>query len=197
MATADRHDEDAELVQRALGSDAEAFGQLYERYRERVYRVAYHFVHNKADALDLAQEAFLRAYQSLATFQGRSRFSTWLLRIASNTCVDFCRSARVRRAGELDERTMTDDQRNPGTKDTPDPGRGLEREELREAMAAAIEQLSPEHRAVFVLHAVEGMSYRDIAQSVGCPIGTVMSRLHYARKRLRGLLAWVKKDQEQ
>ena len=77
MATVDRQDEDTELVRRTLSSDGEAFGELYERYRERVYRVAYHFVHNKADALDLAQEVFIRAYQALAGFRGKARFSTW------------------------------------------------------------------------------------------------------------------------
>ena len=194
MATVDRQDEDTELVRRTLSSDGEAFGELYERYRERVYRVAYHFVHNKADALDLAQEVFIRAYQALAGFRGKARFSTWLMRIASNTCVDFCRSAKVRRAGELDEHTMAKDMRNPGGGNSPAPSRNIEQAEIRAALDAAVGQLSPEHRAVFVHHAVEGMSYQDIADTMGCPIGTVMSRLHYARKRLRGLLAWLKKD---
>jgi RNA polymerase sigma-70 factor (ECF subfamily) len=189
-AVEDRHDDDAELVRRTLSKERDAFGELYERHRERVFRVAYHFVHNKADALDLCQEIFVRAYESLASFKGEARFSTWLMRIASNTSVDFCRQARVRRAGELDERTIAGDERLPSTTTTPRPTAGLEREEARAALEAAIAQLTPEHRAVFVLHAVEEMSYQEIAQAVGCPIGTVMSRLHYARKRLRGLLAW-------
>ena len=190
-APTERHDEDEELVQRTLARQTDAFGQLYEKYRERVFRVAFHFVHNQTDALDLCQEAFVRAYESLATFRGQSRFSTWLMRIAANTCVDHCRHARVRRAGELDERMVTGDERVPSTTANPNPAQGLEREEARAALDAAIAQLSPEHRAVFVLHAVEGMSYEEIAQAIGCPIGTVMSRLHYARKRLRGLLAWL------
>lgn len=176
-----------------MAKDAEAFAQLYERYRDRVYRVAYHFVHNKADALDLCQEVFVRAYQALAGFRGQSRFSTWLLRIASNTCIDHCRAAGVRKASELDEQFVVGDERVPGSKEPFNPAQGLERKELRAALDAAMARLSPEHRAVFVLHAVEGMSYKDIAEAVGCPIGTVMSRLHYARKRLQGLLAWVKR----
>ncbi|MFP4057571.1 MAG: RNA polymerase sigma factor [Candidatus Brocadiia bacterium] len=194
MGTVDRHDEDAELVAEALAEKPDAFAKLYEKYRQRVYRVAYHFVHNKADALDLCQDVFVRAYEALDTFKGEARFSTWLLRIASNTCVDFCRQAKVRRAGELDERTMSGDERVPQTTATPNPTRGLEREEIRMALDEAVAQLTPEHRAVFVLHAVEEMSYQEIAEAVGCPVGTVMSRLHYARQRLRGLLAWLKRE---
>lgn len=189
-----RPDDDTPLVAKAIAADAEAFGQLYERHRERVYRVAYHYVHNKADALDLCQEVFVRAFQALPRFEGRSKFSTWLTRIASNTCIDHCRASKVRRAGELDEQWVVSDERNPGSGDVPEPSRGLEREELRVALDAAVEQLSPEHRTVFVLHAVEGMAYKDIAETLECPIGTVMSRLHYARKRLQGLLAWVKRE---
>jgi RNA polymerase sigma-70 factor, ECF subfamily len=192
-AEAGRPDEDAELVRRAMAKDTDAFGQLYERHRERVYRVAYHFVRNQTDALDLCQEAFVRAYEALPSFAGKARFSTWLLRIAANTSVDFCRSATVRRAGTLGENLGTGDERVPASKEPFNPAKGLERQELRVALDAALSQLSPEHRAAFVLHAVEGMSYKEIAETIGCPIGTVMSRLHYARKRLQGLLAWVKR----
>lgn len=194
MAAEDRHDDDLALVRDALARREGAFACLYEKYRERVYRVAYHFVHNKADALDLCQETFVRVFQSLKTFGGRSRFSTWLMRIAANTAIDFCRHQKVRRAGELDERLVTSDERHPGAAAAPDPARGLEREELRGLIDDAVAELSPEHRAVFVLHAVEGLTYQEIADTVGVPIGTVMSRLHYARKRLQGLLAWLKKD---
>jgi len=194
MGASERQFEDEELVRRTLASHTDAFAELYERHRERVYRVAYHYVHNKNDALDLCQEVFVRAYESLATFKGQARFSTWLVRIALNTCVDFCRHARVRQAGEFDERTVSADERHPEATAVPNPGQGLEREELRAALDAAVAQLSPEHRDVFILHAVEGMSYQDIAEALGCPVGTVMSRLHYARKRLRGLLAWLKRE---
>jgi len=194
MSSADRHVEDDQLVLRTLGSDTEAFAELYERHRERVFRIAYRFVHNQADALDLCQEVFVKAYESLASFRGQARFSTWLTRIASNTCVDYIRQASVRRAGELDEQTMDTDLRNPGAHSTPEPGARMERAEMRVALEAAVAQLSPDHRQVFLLHAAEGLKYEEIAEAVGCPIGTVMSRLHYARKRLRSLLAWLKKD---
>jgi len=178
MAAEDRHDEDLALVRDTLDHVEGAFAALYEKYRERVYRVAYHFVHNKADALDLCQDAFVRAYQSLRSFEHRSRFSTWLMRIASNTCIDHIRSQKVRRAGELDEQFVTKDERNPGDGDAPNPARNLERAELREQIDAAVGELSPEHRAVFVLHAVDGLTYQEIAETMDVPIGTVMSRLH-------------------
>jgi RNA polymerase sigma-70 factor (ECF subfamily) len=194
MGSADLHLEDEELVQRALASQSDAFAELYERYRELVYRIAFRYAHNKADALDLCQDIFVKAYESLSSFKGEARFKTWLTRIASNTCVDFFRHARVRRAGELDEQTMDTDLRTQGGRANPRPSEGLEREEIQEAVDAAVAQLSPEHREVFVLNAVEGLTYQEIAEAVGCPVGTVMSRLHYARKRLRGLLAWLNKE---
>jgi len=194
MAPADRHLEDEELVERTLASEGDAFAELYERHHDLVYRIAFRYVRNKSDALDLCQEAFVKAYESLGSFKGEARFKTWLTRIASNTCVDFCRHARVRRAGELDEQSMNTDLRTDRGRDTPRPSDGLEREEMREALDAALEQLSPEHREVFLLNTVEGLTYQEVAEAVGCPVGTVMSRLHYARKRLRGLLAWLKKE---
>lgn len=195
MGTANRqHDEDTDLVQRALAGDADAMGALYETHRERVYRFAYHYVHNQQDALDLCQEVFVRAFESLASFEGRARFATWLMRIANNTCVDHLRHSKVRKHGELDEHLVTGDERVPGRRAPPEPTRGLERQELQDAIDAALDRLTPEHRAVFVLHAVEGLTYQEIADVVECPVGTVMSRLHYARKRLQGLLAWLEKD---
>jgi len=195
MGAADpQHDEDAPLVARAAAGDGDAFAGLYETHRERVYRLAYRYVHNQQDALDLCQEVFVRAFESLTRFKGESRFSTWLMRIATNTCIDHLRHSRVRQAAELDEQWVTGDARLPGRRSTPAPERGLDRQELGAAIEAAIAQLSPEHRAVFVLHEIEGLTYQEIAETVGIPVGTVMSRLHYARKRLQGLLAWYKRE---
>jgi RNA polymerase sigma-70 factor (ECF subfamily) len=190
-----REDDDALLVEKARKGDLDAFGQLYEKHRDRVYRVAYRYVHNRADALDLAQDVFVRAYESLPRFKGESKFTTWLMRIATNTCIDHRRSASVRQAAELEENWITGDQRVPGSQQPAHPSRGLEREEMRAALDAALDQLSDEHRAVFVLHLLEGMPYKEIAQVLDCPIGTVMSRLHYARKRLQGLLSWIERDE--
>ncbi|HUT36881.1 MAG TPA: RNA polymerase sigma factor [Planctomycetota bacterium] len=194
MSVGGPHASDEELVEQSLASRTEAFAELYQRHRERVYRIAYRFARNKADALDLCQEVFVKVYESLSTFKGQARFSTWLTRIAANTCVDHCRHAQTRRSSELDTESVNGDFRLPGHKVGPAPSEGAEREELRVAIGAAVAQLSPEHREVFVLHTVEGLTYEEIADAVGCPIGTVMSRLHYARKRLRGLLEWLNKD---
>lgn len=194
MSLGEQNVTDQQLVEQALANNTQAFAQLYERHRDRVYRLAYRFVGNKADALDLCQEVFVKAYEALPSFQGRAAFGTWLSHIASNTCVDHLRQAAHRRAGELDEQGVKADLRLPGRRETPDPTLGAEREELQAAIDAAIAQLSPEHREVFVLHATEGLTYAEIASVIGCPIGTVMSRLHYARKRLQGLLGWLRKD---
>jgi len=185
---------DEQLVEQTLGGHTQAFAQLYDRHRERVYRLAYRFVGNKADALDLCQEIFVKAFESLATFRGQAKFATWLTRIAANTCVDHRRHAQARQAAELNPEIVKSDYRLPGHGKGPWPAEASEREELRASLDAAIAQLSPDHREVFVLHAIEGLTYDEIAGAVGCPIGTVMSRLHYARKHLRGLLAGLQKD---
>jgi len=192
-----RHVPDEELVKRSLASGATAFAELYERYRERVFRIAYRFVRNRADALDLCQDVFVKAFGALPGFKGESKFSTWLTRIAWNTCVDHVRQAKVRQAGELDEGSVSSDLRVPPRGEAAPPSEPLERAELRAALDAALAQLSPEHRQAFLLHAAEGLKYEEIAEVAGCPIGTVMSRLHYARKRLRGLLEWFVKDEDE
>jgi len=195
MAEADsHHDEDAEQVGLAAAGDADAFAQLYTTHRERVYRLAYHYVHNQPDALDLCQEVFVRAFEALPGFKGEARFRTWLMRIASNTCIDHLRHGRLRKTAELDEHLITSDVRLPGVRSAPDPTAGAERGELRAAIEAAVAKLSPEHRDVFVLHDVEGLTYQEVAETIGCPVGTVMSRLHYARRRLQGLLAWLNRE---
>jgi RNA polymerase sigma-70 factor, ECF subfamily len=194
MSVGESQASDEQLVEQSLGGDSQAFALLYDRHRERVYRLAYRFVANKTDALDLCQEIFVKAFESLASFRGQAKFTTWLTRIAANTCVDHRRHAQVRKAGELNPDIVKSDYRLPGHKKGPKPADVPEREELRASLDAAIAQLSPDHREVFVLHAVEGLTYDEIAGAVGCPIGTVMSRLHYARKHLRGLLAGLNKD---
>lgn len=180
---------DDDLVARARAADTAAFAELYRRHRERVYRVAYRFCGNKNDALDMCQETFVKAFESLGSFRGSSSFATWLTRITTNTCVDFSRHARVRQSVPLDEHYMGSD----ATRE-PRPTEALERQEIRQAVEAALEKLTPEHRAAFVLHTFEGLTYQEIAETVGCPVGTVMSRLHYARQRLRGLLARFVKE---
>ena len=158
-----------------------------------MYQVAYGMVSHHETAMDLVQEAFLRAYQSLGSFRGDAKFSTWLRRIVTNVCLDHLRKAEHRTAAvSYDDTRGEEDDPPDGPKLTSTleaPDRGVARKELGRAILEALRVLTPEQRAAIVLREVEGMSYEDIAKTMDCAVGTVMSRLHYARKRLRSLLA--------
>lgn len=186
MGTPGRQDGDeAELIERARKGDKEAFGVLVERYQRRVANVALSVVHNQDDAIELAQETFVRAYENLPKFESRSSFSTWLYRIAANLAIDFWRreGRHVVLRGEDAENEI---RRLPS--DSGDSFKTASRKELSARLTAALEELTPEHRTVILLREVEGLSYDEISETLQCPRGTVMSRLHYARNRLRVLL---------
>lgn len=186
LGTSGRQDGDeAELLARATKGDSEAFGVLVERYQRRVANVALSVVHNQDDAIELAQETFVRAYENLSKFESRSSFSTWLYRIAANLAIDFWRreGRHVVLRGEDAENEI---RRLPS--DTGDSFKTASRKELSARLTAALEELTPEHRTVILLREVEGLSYDEISEALNCPRGTVMSRLHYARNRLRVLL---------
>ncbi len=177
--------DEAELLERAKKGDREAFGILVKRYERRVIGVALAVVHNQDDALELAQETFVRAFENLRSFESRSSFSTWLYRIAANLAIDFWR-----REGRYS--VLRGDDAENEMRRLPS-GRGdsftaATRSELGERLSNALEQLTPEHRAVILLREVEGLSYDEISEVLNCPRGTVMSRLHYARSRLRAIL---------
>ena len=182
-------DEDAGLVESARSGDQDAFSQLYEKYRERVYRIAYRHTKDKERALDLCQETFIKAFRSLDRFRSDAAFYTWLFRIAYNTCIDHLRSKANRPLGELNDEVL--DQRalpNMNRSIEPQPHTHAEESELREKLDEALEQLPEAQRSVFVLHVMEQLQYKEIAEVMDCSIGTVMSRLHYARQKLQGLL---------
>ena len=186
MRTPGRQDGDeADLIERAKKGDSEAFGVLVERYQRRVVNVAFAVVHNQDDAIELAQETFVRAYENLRKFESRSSFSTWLYRIAANLAIDFWRR-EGRHVVLHGEDAETEIQRLPA--DSGDSFKSASRKELSGRLAKALEELTPEHRAVILLREVEGLSYDEISEVLQCPRGTVMSRLHYARNRMRGLL---------
>ncbi|HKW95276.1 MAG TPA: sigma-70 family RNA polymerase sigma factor [Methylomirabilota bacterium] len=180
--------DERELIRRCQDGDASAFEPLVEKYRQRVWRLAYQVLHDREEAWDVAQEAFVRAFHSLGSFRGQSAFYTWLFRITVNVATDRHRqrSAQARAFGP--ERVTEEE----WARTTPDPGGGPDREaaraEQRERIRAALDALPPKARAIIMLSDVEGLSYREIAEVLNCPIGTVMSRLHNARKRLKGLL---------
>lgn len=184
--------DDRPVVARAQRGDADAFGELVTRYRTRMYQVAYGMVSHHESAMDLTQEAFLRAYQHLAAFRGESKFSTWLRRIVTNVCLDHLRKAEHRAVvSSYDDTRGEDDDPPDGMKLTGSmelPDAGVARRELGRAILEAMKTLTPEQRAAIVLREVEGLTYEEIAKSLDCAVGTVMSRLHYARKRLRSLL---------
>ena len=158
---------------------------MVERYQRRVMGVALAVVHNQEDALELAQETFVRAYENLGKFESRSSFSTWLYRIAANLAIDF-RRREGRHSMVRGEEAESEIDRLPS--ESGDSFAEFSRNELSRRLHDALEELTPEHRAVILLREVEGLSYDEISDVLQCPRGTVMSRLHYARNRLRGIL---------
>jgi RNA polymerase sigma-70 factor (ECF subfamily) len=172
---------DSELIAKARKGHTGALRLLVERYQQRVFAVALGLVHNREDALDISQEAFLRVHRSLDSFEGDSQFFTWLYRIVYNLCIDHLRRRRF-------ETVALDDIAEPIQEEEPldaDPLRKLDNEQLRERLNTALAALTPAHRAVLILREVEGLSYKEIAAVVGCTMGTVMSRLFHARKNLQ------------
>jgi len=184
---------ESEIIARAKAGDHEAFRVLVERYQGRAYRLALRIMGDEDLAQDVVQEAFLKAYGSLGRFEGRSKFYTWLYRLVFNLCIDTKRRDRSLAQVEWSEEQALDVAPEAGAAgighpDAASPSRELERKELRELMTYAIEALPEDARRTLVLREVDGLSYAEIAQSLGVPKGTVMSRLHYARRRVRAAL---------
>jgi RNA polymerase sigma-70 factor, ECF subfamily len=177
--------DETELLERARKGDSQAFGALVERYQRRVVGVAQAVVHNQDDAIELAQETFVRAYENLSKFESRSSFSTWLYRIAANLSIDF-RRREGRHQVLRGEDAETEINRLPSPRG--DSYQESVRTELNKRINGALEQLTPEHRAVILLREVEGLSYDEISDMLQVPRGTVMSRLHYARSHMRTIL---------
>jgi RNA polymerase sigma-70 factor (ECF subfamily) len=186
----DRSDrEDIVKVEEFLSGELSAFEFLFDKYREKVYRIAYRFVRNKEDALEIAQDVFLRVYTNLRKFKTDSKFFTWLYRIAVNRSIDFTRSRKGKPIQQIDPIILDAQPRaSPGRHEPKDPSARAEAKELDEKLAEAVSTLSEKHRTVFLLHAVENLSYKEIAAVMGSSIGTVMSRLFYARKKLQETL---------
>jgi RNA polymerase sigma-70 factor (ECF subfamily) len=184
-------DDELELVKRSQRGDREAFAVLVERYQQRVINVARALVHNLDDAVELAQETFIRAFQNLRSFEGRSSFSTWLYRIASNLAIDW-RRRETRYPIAHGEDAENELRRIPSTQG--DSFREASRDEVSRKVREALKELTAEHREVILLREMEGLSYEEISEILGCPKGTVMSRLHYARNHLRDLLKDLEAD---
>jgi len=173
---------DCELVQMCKAGDVATFEELVARYHQKVYMVILGLLRNREDALEVAQEAFFRAYRKIKSFQGGSSFYTWLYRIAVNIAIDY---QRRQKRNPLEFRESMDGVLEEQNEVARDPFSDVHDREIREKLVEAINDLTPEHKAVIVLRTVEGLSYKDIGEILGCSEGTVMSRLHYARKKLQ------------
>jgi RNA polymerase sigma-70 factor (ECF subfamily) len=185
--------DDRALVMRAKAGDRAAFADLLRRYERRVFSVANTMLRNPDDAKDVCQEAFWKAHNALASFDGDAQFFTWMYRITVNLAIDYLRKRRGERVEFDDARANGEAEAGDPTGISPrrlgfDPVHALEDRELREQLMAALALLSPAHRAVLVLREVEGLSYQEMADVIGCSIGTIMSRLFHARKRMQALL---------
>jgi RNA polymerase sigma-70 factor (ECF subfamily) len=180
---------DAEVVQRARKGDHAAFRVLVERYQGRAYRLALRVLRDEDQAQDVVQDAFLKAYGALDRFQGRSGFYTWLYRIVMNLCLDRKRRDRSDREVEWDDQQLPGGVVAGGAEpDAATPEQEAGRSELRRLVGQAIQELPEDARRTIQLREIDGLSYQEIAEALGIPKGTVMSRLHYARKRLQEAL---------
>jgi RNA polymerase sigma-70 factor (ECF subfamily) len=180
-----------DLVRRAQRGELAAYDELVQRYQERIYATVYHMTSNHEDANDLAQDSFIKAFQALKSFKGGSSFYTWLYRIAVNKTINFLKQRKNRVHMSLNDLDFNTEN-NPDlvaliSDKTPRRDAGLK--ELQEKLNAALLKLSEPHRLVVVLHDVQGQSHEEIAQIMDCNIGTVRSRLFYARQQLQSLLA--------
>jgi RNA polymerase sigma-70 factor, ECF subfamily len=187
---------DERLVEWARTGDTEAFEELVFRHRDKIYARALMMMRNEEEAQDLSQEAWVKGWQRLHQFQGDSSFATWMTRIVINLCLDQLRrqkKARVESIEQMDEELGGVERQLPAP-ETVNPTEGLEKDELRRKIDDAMGKLTDAHRTVLVLHEFEGLEYKEIAKRVGISIGTVMSRLFYARRRLASLLRGVQKD---
>lgn len=173
---------DWELVQRCQGGEAGAFQELVARYQQKVFMVALGLLNHREDAMEVAQETFFRAYRKIKEFKGEANFYTWIYRIAVNLSIDF---QRRKKRDPIELRETLPEVVEEGGELSGDPYRDLQDRELGKRLLEAINDLTPDHKAVIVLRAIEGLSYKDISRILGCSEGTVMSRLHYARKKLQ------------
>jgi RNA polymerase sigma-70 factor (ECF subfamily) len=181
---------DVDAVARARRGDHEAFRVLVERYQGRVYRLALRILRDPETARDAVQEGFLKAYGALDRFEGRSGFYTWLYRLVFNLCIDMKRRDRSGRHVEWDDEVASEAEPGPmsAARDLGEPERDVARGELRDAVIRAVAELPEDARRTLLLREVDGLSYAEIAQTLEIPKGTVMSRLHHARRRVRELL---------
>lgn len=187
--------DDVALVKASQRGDTVAFEQLVRRHADKIYARAFSMVRNEEEATDLAQETWVKGWQRLKQFHGDASFVTWMTRITINLCLDHLRKQKRQRAESiehLDEEFGGVERQMPVV--TVNPTERLERAELRARIDRALGQLTDAHRTVLILHEFEGLEYKEIAKRMKCSIGTVMSRLFYARRRMASLMASWKRE---
>lgn len=183
---------DAVLVSRSQSGNMKAYDQLVLRHRNRIFAMIRNMTHHEADAWDLTQDVFIKAWNALGNFEAKAKFTTWLYRIAHNVVYDWNRRKKHDVVGELHDETLENERIDPSAiaiphvGDSPDEKMALG--ELKQKIEAALAKISPEHREIVILKDVQGLAYKEIADVMGCTIGTVMSRLFYARQKLQTLL---------
>lgn len=192
-------DNDHVLVARSQKGDKNAFRLLFVRYQRRAYALAFGVVHNQQDALDVVQDAFLKAHRHLGTFEGSASFYTWLYRIVMNVAIDHVRKQSRSPTVDYDDAVLAEegsmDELMPSSLGR-DPARELARKEIREQIDSALEKLSPNHRAVLIMREIEGLSYEEMAEAMNCSKGTIMSRLFHARRYMQKFLVATYGDQK-
>lgn len=175
---------EAQLISRCQQGDQEALKEIFNQYHQKVYRIAYGVVRHREDALDIVQEVFIKLFRSIRKFQGRSRFYTYLYRMTMNTAIDHTRRMKKVPSFSMDEEEGLQLSDNAERR----PDRILDHKELEARVKWAMDQLSPDQKAALIFREIEGLSYQEIAEATRSSIGTVMSRLHYGRKRVQELL---------
>jgi len=176
--------EETEMISRCQQGDQEALKEIFDKYHKKVYRIAYGVVRHREEALDIVQEVFIKLFRSIKNFKGKSHFYTYLYRMVMNTAIDHARKTGKQFISSLDDEGSFE----PSDELEKGPERILLQKELEERVKGAMEKLPAEQRAALIFRDVEGLSYQEMAEAMGCSIGTVMSRLHYGRKRIQELL---------
>lgn len=190
-ALTDAQAQDVELVKAARQGDMRAYDQLVQRYQERIYATVYHMTSNHEDANDLAQETFIKAYSALKSFKGDSSFYTWVYRIAVNKTINFLKQRKNKVSLSLNDLDFNVENNPELVAFVSDktPRRDIALSELQEKLNEALQKLSDVHRMVVTLHDVQGLSHEEIASIMDCNVGTVRSRLFYARQQLQAYLS--------
>ncbi len=173
--------EETDMISRCQQGDQEALKEIFDKYHKKVYSIAYGVVRQREEALDVVQEVFIKLFRSVKDFKGRSQFYTYLYRMAMNTAIDHKRKAGKQFMSSLDEEGSFE----PSDEAEKGPERILLQRELEDRVKLAMDKLPDEQKAALIFRDVEGLSYQEMAETMGCSIGTVMSRLHYGRKKMQ------------